>query len=123
MLGLIALGIIAATGFVWFQLIENVSVPRNRVGYLSLFLLGGLVGIFAISQGGFFSTAFAIPAVLVGFVFPALRMQSGQKPNTPAIEVGGDMLNFVAPDANGVDFDLSSLHGKPYLLKFFRGHW
>ena len=123
MLGLIALGIIVATGFVWFQLIENVAVPRNRVGYLSLFVLGGLVGVFAISQGGFFSTAFAIPAVLIGFVFPALRLQSGQKPNTPAIAVGGDMLNFVAPDANGVDFDLSSLHGKPYLLKFFRGHW
>ena len=56
-------------------------------------------------------------------IFPALRLQSRQQPNRPAVAVGEPMLLFSAPDENGVDFDLSSLNGKPYLLKFFRGHW
>ncbi len=123
MLGLIALGIVVATGWIWFQLIERVEIPRNRLGFQALFLSAGVLGLVAISEGGFFSTAFAIPAVAVGFGFPALRLLSGQKPNIPAVAVGGEMLALVAPDENGVDFDLSSLRGKPYLMKFFRGHW
>lgn len=123
MLGLLALAIVGVTAWIWFQMIQAVKVPRNRAGYFALFALGGILGVTAISQGGFFSTAFALPAVVIGFVFPALRMQSKQQPNRPAVAIGGDMLTFVAPDANGVDFDLGSLTGKPYLLKFFRGHW
>lgn len=123
MLGLLALVIIIATGWNWFQAIENVAIPRLRIGYHALFLTGGLLGLYAISEGGFVSTLAAIPAVAVGFLFPALRLQSRQQPNRPAVVVGGSMLDFSAPDENGVDFDLSSLRGKPYLLKFFRGHW
>ena len=123
MLGLLALAIVAATAWNWFQLIERVAIPRNRIGFHALFLSAGLLGVVAISQGGFFSTAFAIPAVAVGFGFPALRLQSRQQPNAPAVAIGGEMLALTAPDENGVDFDLSSLRGKPYLLKFFRGHW
>ncbi len=123
MLGLLALAIVATTVWIWFQMINAVTIPRNRTGYFALFVTGGVLGVTAIWQGGFFSTAFAIPAVVVGFVFPALRMQSKQQPNQPSVAIGEDMLTFVAPDENGVDFDLGSLLGKPYLLKFFRGHW
>jgi peroxiredoxin len=33
------------------------------------------------------------------------------------------VVSFSAPDADGREFDLSSLAGRPFLLKFFRGHW
>ena len=123
MLGLLALIVVAATAYTWFQLINNVSIPRDRRGFFASFLAGGSLGVLAIAQGGILSTLFAIPAVFVGFVFPALRLQSKQQPNHPAVAVGDPMLTFVAPDENGNDFDLASLTGKPYLLKFFRGHW
>ncbi len=123
MLGLLALIVVAATFYNWFQLIERVAIPRDRRGWFAAFLAGGALGVIAIAQGGFFSTLFGIPAAIVGFVFPALRLQSTQQPNRPAVAVGDPMIPFVAPDEHGNDFDLASLTGKPYLLKFFRGHW
>ncbi len=47
-------------------------------------------------------------AAFAGFMFAALRLQSAQKPNQPAIGVGALMLAVSAPDENGVDFDLST---------------
>ena len=123
MLGLLALIVVGATFYNWFQLIERVAIPRNRTAWFAAFLAGGAIGVIAISQGGFFSTLFAIPAVIAGFGFPALRLQSSQQPNRPAVVVGGPMSTFTAPDEHGNEFDLASLTGKPYLLKFFRGHW
>ncbi len=123
MLGLFALGIVAATGFLWFQMIQDVAVPRRRWPYQMGFVGGGLIGLFAAFQGGILSMIAGGVAAFAGLVFGALRLQSRQQPNEPAVGVGEPMLAASAPDENGVDFDLSSLHGKPYLLKFFRGHW
>lgn len=123
MLGLLALIVVGATVYNWLALIERVAIPRDRRAWFAAFLAGGAIGVIAISQGGFLSTLFAIPAVAIGFLFPALRLQSRQQPNRPAVAVGDPMTNFVLKDENGVDFDLASLTGKPYLLKFFRGHW
>lgn len=123
MLGLLALIVVAATMYNWFQLIERVAIPRRRAGWFATFLAGAGIGVIAIAQGGFFSTLFALPAVIAGLAFPALRLQSAQQPNRPAVAVGERMLAITAPDEEGNAFDLASLTGKPYLLKFFRGHW
>ncbi len=109
MLGLLALIVVAATVYNWLQLIQRVAIPRDRRAWFAVFLAGGALGVIAIAQGGFFSTLF--------------RLQSRQQPNRPAVAVGDPMIPFVAPDEHGNDFDLASLSGKPYLLKFFRGHW
>ena len=37
--------------------------------------------------------------------------------------VGAPIIDFTALDDRAVPFELGSLRGKPYLLKFFRGHW
>jgi cytochrome oxidase Cu insertion factor (SCO1/SenC/PrrC family) len=37
--------------------------------------------------------------------------------------LGGLAAGFAIPDERGEPFDLASLRGRPYLLKFFRGHW
>jgi hypothetical protein len=123
MLGLLGLAVVAATAFVWFRKIQQVAVPRNRVPFHLSFLAGGMIGLAAIAQGGVVSTVAGVLAAFAGFLFPALRLQSRQQPNEPAVQIGQMMLSASAPDENGVDFDLSSLRGKPYLLKFFRGHW
>lgn len=124
MWGVLGLAIIVATGFAWFRLINAVAIPRNRSAFLMAFGAGAVLGIFSIIQGSSWlgSVSGGIAAVL-GTMFLFLRAQSAQKPNTPAVAVGDRMLAFSAPDENGEDFDLSVLRGKPYLLKFFRGHW
>ncbi len=123
MLGLAGLAIVATTMFLWFRLSQNVAVPRNRVAYFVGFLGGGLLGLAAVFQGGFLSMISGGLAAAAGFTFSALRLQSAQNPNQPAVAVGDPMLLASAPDENGADFELSTLRGKPYLLKFFRGHW
>ena len=124
MLGILGLLIVAITGWLWIQLIRNVAVPRQRTPYLLGFAAGALLGVAAIARGeGFLSTAAGILAAIAGTLFVLLRLQSAQKPNTPAVSVGGPILDFSAPDEHGTPFELASLAGKPYLLKFFRGHW
>ena len=34
-----------------------------------------------------------------------------------------EIRNFTAKDDQGNSFDLAALRGRPFLLKFFRGHW
>ncbi len=124
MLGILGLAIVLAAGVRWFQLMKQVAIPRNRVPFLAVFASGAGLGLLAIAQGtGWLGSIAGGIAALLGFAFLGLRAQRCVKPKRPAVEVGGPILGFSAPDENGVDFDLSNLKGKPYLLKFFRGHW
>lgn len=123
MLGVLALAIVGGTGWLWYRLIQDVAVPRNRTPYLAAFVAGGVLGVAAIFQGGFVGILTGGVAALGGLGFSALRLVSGQAPNEPAVKVGEKMLSIVAPDETGAEFDLASLTGRPYLLKFFRGHW
>jgi len=123
-LGLLGLIIVLATGVRWFQLIKQVAIPRNRAPYFAVFLLGaglGLVTVF--SDAAWYAKAPGVLAALVGGLMPLLRTLSGQQERPAAVAVGDAMLRFTAPDAEGKEFDSASLAGRPYLLKFFRGHW
>jgi cytochrome oxidase Cu insertion factor (SCO1/SenC/PrrC family) len=62
-------------------------------------------------------------AIVAGGAFVGLRLQSRQDAREPAVRIGAPILDFTAPDENGQPFALSSLRGRPFLLKFFRGHW
>lgn len=124
MLSFLGLAIVIATGVRWFQLIQKVAIPRNRMNFHLSFGAGALLGLVgAISGSGFLTTLVGGLAAFVGTVFPLLRLQSSQKAAAPTLSVGDPILAFTAPDEHGADFDLASLKGKPYLLKFFRGHW
>ncbi len=102
------LSLVVVTGVLLLHLVE---ICLYAAGF---FVMHAYLGLGSIAGG---------IAALLGFAFLGLRPQSSQKPKRPAVEVGGPILGFSAPDENGVDFDLSNLKGKPYLLKFFRGHW
>ena len=124
MWGLIGLGIVIASGVVWFRRINAVAIPRNRLPFQVAFAVGALLGVFAIVQGeGLLGMISGGIAAFSGTMFLLLRLQSSQKPNEPVVSVGDPILAFSALDENGAEFDLSTLQGKPYLLKFFRGHW
>jgi len=124
LLGFLGAGVVGVTGFVWFRRIAAVRVPENRIAFISAMGLGAALGIAAFVQGtgipGGIGAAFAVAA---GGTFLGLLLQSTQQEREPNVKVGGPILGFTAPDEHGNPFDLGSLRGKPYLLKFFRGHW
>lgn len=123
-LGLSAAGIVAGTGALWLRRMRSVSVPRDRSAYVLLMAGGAVLGLAAFSAGpGWLGGAGAVFAILAGGAFCGLRALSAQQPNRPAVSVGGPILDFSAPDDSGAPFDLAQLRGRPFLLKFFRGHW
>ena len=124
LLGLAAAAVVVATGVVWFRLIDAVRIPRGRAQYFAAMGLGVALGVAAfVQETGIFGAIAAAFAILAGGFFLALRLQSGQDAREPAVKLGEPILDFTAPDDSGESFELASLRGKPFLLKFFRGHW
>jgi hypothetical protein len=108
----------------WMRRLNQVSIPRDRRGYLAVCAGGAALGIAAFVAGaGIVGGIGAAFGILSGGLFLGLRAQSRQDGRKPAVTVGGPILDFAAPDDSGQAFELSSLRGKPILLKFFRGHW
>lgn len=124
MWGLLA-GALAIGGMVaWFRRVKAVNIPRDRRGFMALFLAAMAMGIYAIAEGsGWLGGIGAAIAILVGVLNAVLRAQSRQASVVPAVAIGQPILNFTAPDEQSEMFDLASLKGTPFLLKFFRGHW
>ena len=55
------------------------------------------------------------------FLFSSLR--SSIPTTAPAVASGDRYLDFTALDHQGRSFTLSSLEGRPFILKFYRGYW
>ncbi len=124
LLGLLAFVIVAGAGLRWYSLIQQVAIPRNRTLLYGFFGVGAFFGLLALfSQPGFVAGTLAFIALLAGAAMPLLRLRSGQAKNEPAFPVGSTIPFFSATDDHGRRFESTWLKGKPYLLKFFRGHW
>jgi len=118
-------GLIAAATFAfWLHRMSRVNVPRDFRPVYAVQALALVLGIAAFALG-----TSTLGGVLGGFaifgavVFFGVAAQSFQARKIPAVAVGGPILDFVLPDHEGRPFDLATLRGKPFLLKFFRGHW
>jgi hypothetical protein len=123
-LGLVGAALVAGSGVQWFRLMQQVRVPRDATVHVVANGAGALLGIAAFVLGTDVLGGIAAGlAILGGLVFLGLRAASGQAKVTPAVAVGGGVDDFAATDDQGRPFTLGSLHGKPFLLKFFRGHW
>ncbi len=108
----------------FFSRVFKVNVPRLRAPYFLVMLLAAGLGLLTFfldsSWIGKVPAAFAL---LLGTILPALRLQSIQNAQAPAVATGDSIINFIAADDSGQPFDLAHLAGTPFLLKFFRGHW
>jgi hypothetical protein len=123
-LGLLALALLAQAGYVWMRSIREVRTGERRLLVLGIVVAGLGLGLLAFARGpGVVGGIAAGLAVALGALFLLLQPLSRQSRRVPAVAVGGPILDFTAPDAEGNPFQLASLHGRPYLLKFFRGHW
>lgn len=123
-LGFLALLLVAQAGVVWMRLIREVRVAERRPLVLLVILAGMGLGLLAFGRGpGIAGGVAAGLAVGAGVLFLLLQVLGQQSRRAPAVAVGRPILDFSAPDADGRPFQLASLRGRPYLLKFFRGHW
>ncbi len=114
----------AAAAFAWYRWMREVRVPRLRAARIGLLAPGALLGAFALARDpGWLAGGAATLSVALWLVFSVLNLLSRQERRTPAVKLGEPFLDFTAPDADGVPFHLGALRGKPFLLKFFRGHW
>jgi hypothetical protein len=123
-LAVLSLGVVAASWALWARQMQAVEIPENRSPYIVSMAVGATIGLAAFVLGvGLLFGVIAGIAMVAGGLYLALLLQSAQDARRPAVEVGGPMLAFSAPDDAGNLFESVSLSGRPYLLKFFRGHW
>jgi hypothetical protein len=123
-LGFLALALVAQAGLVWVRLIREVRVGERRPLVLLVVAAGVGLALLAFARGpGIAGGLAAGLALAAGGLFLPLQLLARQSRGVPAVTVGQPILAFSAPDAEGRPFALSSLRGRPYLLKFFRGHW
>ncbi len=124
MLGFAAAALLTVSGARWLWLMQQVRIPSDRTAYIAASGVAALLGVAAFVVGT--SLAGGIAAALAtvgGLVFVALCAASGQARTTPTVAVGAAVVDFTATDDRGQPFALAQLGGKPFLLKFFRGHW
>ena len=124
MLGFLAFALVAATGAFWFRRLNQVRAGEVRTAVIGSMAVAAALAIAAFVAGpglaGGIAAGFAL--ALAG-TFLALQPLSGQARTAPTVRVGGPILDFSAPTDGGEPFDLATLRGRPFLLKFFRGHW
>lgn len=108
----------------WWAKIKALTVPRNSVIYLALMSSGIVLGLWGLSRGaGALGGILAFSAIVAAAMFLFTAYISGMPSAPPGAAVGEKFLDFTASDSDGGDFTLSSLAGRPFLLKFYRGHW
>lgn len=114
---------LAALGLQVYQM-KKVRVPLLPWGQVLLWLAG-----IALAISSFFLNVhllLIVPvslALAANILFFAVLFMSKLPAAAPAVEVGQRYIDFTATDSHGNPFTLSSMEGKPVLLKFFRGHW
>jgi cytochrome oxidase Cu insertion factor (SCO1/SenC/PrrC family) len=124
LLGFASLASALANGAWFFGRMQRVALPQNRIVHDLLWAVALALGVAALaSSAGWLGGVPAALGALAGGVMLLTRLGSAQAKNVPAVSIGGAMLDFTAPDENGAPFSLAALAGRPYLLKFFRGHW
>jgi len=123
-LGIAAFAVTAVTATSWVIGLRAARLSGRRGLAMIGFAIALVLGVLALlTDPGLLGGIAAGVGASAGAIFLGLQTLAGQVPATPAVSVGAPILDFTAPDENGEPFDLASLRGKPYLLKFFRGHW
>lgn len=121
--GWLAFGTMLTMTALWLRALRRLAVGTwlPVLDGLGLAVLGlGVAGLF----GDGATRWLAIAALPLPLAFFALKLFAAEQPaNRIAVAVGEPIIDFTAIDADGQPFDLASLRGTPFLLKFYRGHW
>lgn len=123
-LGFLSFAVALAAGTGWFRLLRAVEIGNRRPLFMAAFGVAVLLGAATFFlDPGVLGGLGAIVGLTLGGTFLGLGSISGQSRHEAAVVVGGPVLDFESVDTDGAAFASTSLAGKAYLLKFFRGHW
>jgi hypothetical protein len=106
------------------RIMRAVKVPKWP--WLNIVLKVGAIalGVFILFQGAGWIIVLVVDMLIAGgILFLILLLVSGLPKVNPAVEVGKPYVDFTARDTEGRPFTLSTLEGKPIVLKFYRGFW
>lgn len=123
-LALAAVALAVGGWALWWRRIQRVDVPLKPWTYWIAMGASCLLAALAFASGtSLVGGIGAALALLLAGTYLALTQISGM-PTTPmTLAAGQPAPDFTTPDSTGAPFTLSSLRGRPVLLKFFRGHW
>jgi hypothetical protein len=123
-LGFFALGLAAATTYLWFRQAGLVALPEDLTVFIVIFVASALMGVASFVVGTkWYGGIPAVFAILVSaFISGTIYISPQQVADNP-VKVGDVIPQFVALNDDGERFNSNSLSGKPTLIKFFRGHW
>jgi peroxiredoxin len=122
--GYLAAAIAAASGARWLWLMQQVRIPKDRSFFIGASVASALLGMAGLLSGPSMAGGIAAGvSVVSNALFLVLCAMSRQATPTPAVSVGAAIVPFTAVDDEGRTFNLGDLRGRPFLLKFFRGHW
>jgi len=124
LLGFASLGLALASSLSFLQRMRRVALTQNRRPFEAAWAAALGLGVLALaSNPGWLGGAAGTIGAATSALMLLLRARSAQAAKTPSVRVGGRILDFSAPDEHGAQFSLASLAGRPFLLKFLRGHW
>lgn len=123
-LALVSLFLSLAAWGVYWRLIFKMRVPRKPRGFQLVMVVASALAIAALfGRPGWAGVAVAVVSLLTSSMFLFATVMSSMPRAVPVVSVGEPVLSFSAPDADGATFASAALDGRPFLLKFFRGHW
>jgi hypothetical protein len=114
---------LAAWGVYW-RLIFSMRVPRKPRGFQFVMAVSSALAIAALfGRPGWAGASVAAVSLLASSMFLFTSVMSAVPRAVPTVTVGEPILSFAGLDADGATFESAALAGRPFLLKFFRGHW
>jgi hypothetical protein len=123
-LALLSFVVLAASMGGWVVGMQRVSLEGKRGLFIASFAAAFVLSLVAFTQGPGLLGAMAAGFSMLGSgIFLGLSAISRQEPREPAVSVGSPIPDFTAPLDDDTLFDSTTLRGRPFLLKFFRGHW
>ena len=98
LLGSIAAAIVVGAGVGWFRAIHQVRIPKDRRGYLAVWLLGGALGIAALVSGAGWPGGIPAGIAILGTAFFLLTVPISRQQAAPdVIAVGASIRNSARP--------------------------
>jgi hypothetical protein len=108
----------------WWAKIKALTIPSKPIAYQSLMAAGIVLIVWGMIRGaGPLGGMIGFVGLVAGGMYLWTSTMRELPKQTLAVRVGEPVLDFDASDSDGAAFSISSLSGKPFLLKFYRGHW
>ncbi|RMD84410.1 MAG: hypothetical protein D6815_04255 [Candidatus Dadabacteria bacterium] len=108
----------------YWSRIKAHAVPRRPLVHQGAMILALVLAASGLARGpGWLGAVAATGAVAAAAVFLVSTLTSRLPAKPLAVAIGQPAPRFQATDSEGKPFDSQVLAGRPYVLKFFRGHW